>query len=952
MSRTPLPQLLLVDDQPENLRLLEDVLAPAGYECESATSGEAALEAVAKNRYTLAILDLMMPGMNGLETVQNIRRLPQKADLPIIFLTAHQPTDEEIFAGYELGAYDYLVKPIHPRILLSKVNIFAQLESQKQQLIAQVTECEWVKGELSHFTRNLEKIIAEKTEALAAQNRRLENQVQRQQHLEQVLASISDAVFMTDSEGNFTFICPNIDYIFGYSQSEIQELKTLDSLLHNLDSELWELNGCSEIVNRERRIKDRRGQVRDLLINIKKVAIGSSRYLYTCRDITERKKIEEDLRQSRNQLDNILSHTRNALIVLDQAGTIQYVNASAAELFGRKETELISSDWGYPLTTDGAEIEILTPRQELKVAILTLGEIIWEGQPAYLVSLQDITEQKALAESLEEKEQKYYHLLENIQSGVVVHAPDTRITYANPAALEFLGLGERAALGKSESDPAWRFFFGDGRPIHNSDFPVNQVLQTRQSLRNLEMGVYRSDLDAVLWAWINAYPELDDAGELQQIIVTFIDITERKEAEFQLQNLNDQLENLIRARTQELEAANAHLLREMIEREQVDLALQNQELKYRALVEDAGDAIILMDMSQTILEVNHQAVALAGYRQEDWLNLSQLTFIAPSQSQEAQDFWRKLLREKNQVWSNSEILTQTGESIGCDITASLIEYGDQRVVQWIIRDMRERQQAEANMRRALDKERELNQLKSQFVDIVSHEFRTPLTSILGFSELLLRYRQRLSPEKRERYIQNIQTSGLRLKELIEDVLSLSRAESGRLDFQPAPTLVAEFCQELLEELRYGQGQHHDLRWREEGSCRGLALLDARLLRHALSNLLSNAIKYSPTGGVVALSLTWAPEQLILTVQDQGIGIPEADQTTLFESFRRASNVGTIEGTGLGLSIVKRYVELQGGEITFESQVDIGSAFTITLPLVWAEGGPNSGADEANLGIAD
>jgi signal transduction histidine kinase len=233
--------------------------------------------------------------------------------------------------------------------------------------------------------------------------------------------------------------------------------------------------------------------------------------------------------------------------------------------------------------------------------------------------------------------------------------------------------------------------------------------------------------------------------------------------------------------------------------------------------------------------------------------------------------------------------------------------------------MRERQRAEAKIQEALEKERELSQLKGQFVDIVSHEFRTPLTSILGFAELLLRYQQRLSPDKQQRYIQNIQTSGFRLKALIEDVLCLSRAESGRLDFHPEPTLVTEFCQELLEELRYGQGQHHDLRWREEGICRGLALLDARLLRHALSNLLSNAIKYSPAGSVVALTLTWAPERLILTVQDQGIGIPEADQAALFESFRRASNVGTIEGTGLGLSIVKRYVELQGGEINVTFQ---------------------------------
>ncbi|MFM7579859.1 MAG: histidine kinase dimerization/phospho-acceptor domain-containing protein, partial [Microcystaceae cyanobacterium] len=162
-------------------------------------------------------------------------------------------------------------------------------------------------------------------------------------------------------------------------------------------------------------------------------------------------------------------------------------------------------------------------------------------------------------------------------------------------------------------------------------------------------------------------------------------------------------------------------------------------------------------------------------------------------------------------------------------------------------DITERKRGEEEIQKALAKEKELNEMKSQFVDIISHEFRTPLTSIMGFTALLERYHERITPEKQLHYIQNIQRAGSRLKDLIDDVLCISRAESGRLQVTVAPIALGEFCQGLAEEFTLGIGEHHSLQIQIGENVPDLIYGDERLLQHVLSNLLSNAAKYSPQG---------------------------------------------------------------------------------------------------------
>ncbi len=251
----------------------------------------------------------------------------------------------------------------------------------------------------------------------------------------------------------------------------------------------------------------------------------------------------------------------------------------------------------------------------------------------------------------------------------------------------------------------------------------------------------------------------------------------------------------------------------------------------------------------------------------------------------------------------------------------------------IAEDITARKQVEEETYKMLQKERELSDLKSRFVSMTSHEFRTPLTTIQSSAELLERYRDRFSPEKQLTHLHRIQTAVERMTQMLNDILILGKAEAGKLEFNPALVDLVQFCRTLVEDLQLAVKNQNALVFTCQSQCISCNV-DEKLLRQILTNLLSNAIKYSPSGSTVELSLTGLNNQAIFKIQDQGIGIPPEDQAHLFESFHRAKNVGTIEGTGLGLAIVKQCVDLHRGEITVESDVGQGTTFTVTLPLTY------------------
>jgi signal transduction histidine kinase len=231
--------------------------------------------------------------------------------------------------------------------------------------------------------------------------------------------------------------------------------------------------------------------------------------------------------------------------------------------------------------------------------------------------------------------------------------------------------------------------------------------------------------------------------------------------------------------------------------------------------------------------------------------------------------------------------------------------------------------------RALEKERELNELKSRFVAMTSHEFRTPLATILSSSELIDHYGSRLPQAEQKDLFHSIRAAVERMTKMLDNVLIIGRAEAQMLEFKPAPTRLAAFCEALAEEMRLSAGPKHTLEYSYEGAQHPVSV-DEKLLRHVLVNLISNAIKYSPQGGPVEFRVRLRDGEAAFEIADRGIGIPPEDQQRLFETFHRARNVGNISGTGLGLAIVRKSLDLHGGTIRFESAPGGGTRFHVVI----------------------
>lgn len=242
-----------------------------------------------------------------------------------------------------------------------------------------------------------------------------------------------------------------------------------------------------------------------------------------------------------------------------------------------------------------------------------------------------------------------------------------------------------------------------------------------------------------------------------------------------------------------------------------------------------------------------------------------------------------------------------------------------------------RKQAEEEARKAFEKERELNELKSKFVSIASHEFRTPLSTILSSTSLIQQYQVRGEANKIEKHIARVKSSVHHLTNILNDFLSLGKLEEGRIEVTNETISLNHFFEEINEEIKHtlkeGQQLVIDFAQSELNF-----QTDPKILRNILFNLLSNASKYSDVGKAIYLNASTKADTVRLEVRDEGIGIPQSEIKHIFDRFFRATNAANLQGTGLGLNIVRRYVDLLQGDIHFASEEGKGSSFVITLPL--------------------
>jgi PAS domain S-box-containing protein len=327
---------------------------------------------------------------------------------------------------------------------------------------------------------------------------------------------------------------------------------------------------------------------------------------------------------------------------------------------------------------------------------------------------------------------------------------------------------------------------------------------------------------------------------------------------------------------------------------------------------------------------NEAFLKWTGYRLEEVLRRDSRELSLWAEAKDRDIFWEELRRARSIRERECRVRSRDGTIVTMLLSADIIEINGVEHLLTVGLDITQRKQAEAELLKTVQREKELGQLRSSFVSMVSHEFRTPLGIIQSSAEILDDYLEQLEPAERKEHLQSIQKNTRRMASLMEEVLLIGSFDAGKVEFKPERMDPRQFLRRLVDEVLSATNRRCPIELLL-GNLPVETRADERLLRHIFTNLLTNAVKYSEPGCAVQFEFNCNGTDMVSSIRDQGIGIPEADQEWLFDPFHRARNVGNRPGTGLGLVIVKRCVDLHGGDIRIESKPGEGTTVTLRLP---------------------
>lgn len=351
----------------------------------------------------------------------------------------------------------------------------------------------------------------------------------------------------------------------------------------------------------------------------------------------------------------------------------------------------------------------------------------------------------------------------------------------------------------------------------------------------------------------------------------------------------------------------------------------------KEIINSAVDGIITIDDRGEIESANPAAQKIFGYTEDEMLG-NRINMLMPEPDQSLHNSYIDNYQRTGIggiIGKGREVKgkRKDGTTFPFLLSISEINFNGQQKFTGIIHDISELKKVQD----ALRKEKELNELKSRFVTMASHEFRTPLSTILSSVSLIAKYPDNKDQDKRDKHIQRIKNSVENLTSVLNDFLSLSRLEEGHILLTPVELNLLTLSEDVVDEMnsmtKVGQVIEHVC-----NNCNQVLTLDKNVLKNIITNLLSNAIKYSPENSTITMVSNIEDNVINISVKDQGIGIPEEDKPHIYSRFFRAHNAGNIQGTGLGLNIVKKYIDLMNGNITFKSTENKGTTFTVFIPI--------------------
>ncbi|HML21766.1 MAG TPA: PAS domain S-box protein [Aggregatilinea sp.] len=360
--------------------------------------------------------------------------------------------------------------------------------------------------------------------------------------------------------------------------------------------------------------------------------------------------------------------------------------------------------------------------------------------------------------------------------------------------------------------------------------------------------------------------------------------------------------------------------------------LQHAKERLEAILDNATEIMMLLRPDGIIEQANRMLSDTFEIEQDECIGKPLTCIVVPSQMAVLSGMLDTVTQTGQSQRTELDIHSKRS-AFEAEITLTPIVKSGGQITGIVchIHDITSHKEIERQLRETIESTNQLNEMKSRFVSIVSHEFRTPLAVIQTAIDLLVRYEDRLNSEQKIKEHTRIRAAIRNMVALLDNVLVFSRGEDKRMQLRPEPVDLNGFVRELIDEMKHSVGSKHIFALTLDGD--PIATVDPRLLRHILLNLLTNAVKYSPPETTVKIDLNCMGREAIITVADQGIGIPDEDQTHLFEPFHRAGNATEIKGTGLGLAIVKQSVDLHHGTIRFESTEGVGTTFYIHLPYL-------------------
>ncbi len=641
--------------------------------------------------------------------------------------------------------------------------------------------------------------------------------------------------------------------------------------------------------------------------------------------------IHEDITESKHSkalLNDIIEKNPISIQIVDKDGCTLKVNPSFTKLFGAippagfsifedleekgfkdliqrvKEGEVIQfPDVFYNIHDTNPEL----PDTPVWIRAILFPLKDNYGKPEHFIFMhENITERKQNEKALLLSEKKYKYLVWDMQVGLLIQGPKAEILLSNNKALELLGITEDQLLGKTSFDPDWNVIHEDGSPFPGDTHPVPQAIAIRKSVENVIMGVYRPSIGDRIWLLVSAEPQLHDDGTIEQVVCSFIDITELKKAE----------KELIKAKEK----------------------AEESDRKYKLIFNSTDTANSIFDNNCNLIIQNKISQEFLGVGENEGIGKSVFEIFGQQAGKAVYERMNRVLNTGTPEMFETEFDLITGKNWFRSTYYPILDENKKvNSVQVISQNITEIKKAQLELITAKEKAEESDRLKSAFLANMSHEIRTPMNGILGFADLLKE--PMLSGDQQKHYISIIERSGRRMLNLINDIITISKIEAGSKDVVISEINVNEIM-EYIYTFFTPETEKKGILLSNKKTSTDKALIfntDKEKLYGILTNLVKNAIKFTDIGsiemGYSILSSSSEPNVLKFYVKDTGIGVPKDRQEAIFERFIQADieSKQARQGAGLGLSIAKAYIEQLEGEIWLESEEGVGSTFYFTIP---------------------